>query len=164
MKAEISIRTATIADIDVLVDTLHQGFETYRSFAPPGWAPPPAALDRARIADRLPRPDAWCVMADDGGVPAGHVAVLDDEEPRVVYLWMLFVREPWWGTGVAATLHRLAVAEAAGRGAEAMRLLTPAGQVRARAFYERHGWALARDTTWEPMLALDLVAYRRALP
>ena len=164
MKPEIRTRTATIADIDVLVDTLREGFETYRSFAPPGWAPPPAALDRARIADRLPRADAWCMLADDGGAPAGHVALLDDEEPGVAYLWMLFVREPWWGTGVARALHALAVAEAAGRGAAAMRLLTPAGHARARAFYERAGWLVAGAPAWEPMLALDLIVYRRELP
>ena len=157
------MRTATIADIDVLADTMREGFGTYGSFAPPGWAPPPIALDRARIADRLPRPDAWCLLAEDRGAPAGHVALLDDEDPGVVYLWMLFVREPWWGRGVARRLHGLAIAEGARRGARAMRLVTPAQQVRARAFYEREGWVVAGQPFWEPMLALDIVEYRRRL-
>ncbi len=77
---------------------------------------------------------------------------------------MLFVREPWWGTGLAHRLHGLAVAEASARGSTAMRLLTPARQSRARAFYERRGWQLAGEPTWEPMLALDLVEYRRGVP
>jgi GNAT superfamily N-acetyltransferase len=154
---------ATIADIDVLAHTMREGFASYRSFAPPGWAPPPVALDRARIADRLPRPDAWCVLAEEAGAPAGHVALLNDTEPSLAYLWMLFVREPWWGTGLARRLHRLAVAEAKGRGSKAMRLVTPARHRRARAFYEREGWQLAGDPTWEPMLALDIVEYRRSL-
>jgi GNAT superfamily N-acetyltransferase len=157
------MRAATIADIDVLAHTMREGFTTYRAFTPPGWAPPPLSLDRARIADRLPRPDAWCVVAEAGGAPAGHVALLDDTEPGVAYLWMLFVRRPWWGTGLAHRLHALALAEAARRGAHAMRLVTPARQARARAFYEREGWELAGEPIWEPMLALDLVEYRREL-
>lgn len=143
---------------------MREGLGTYRSFTPSGWAPPPIALDRARIADRLPRPDAWCVVAEAGRAPAGHVALLDDTEPGVAYLWMLFVRAPWWGTGLAHRLHGLARAEAARRGARAMRLVTPAGQGRARAFYEREGWELVGEPIWEPMLALDLVEYRRKLP
>ncbi len=154
---------ATIADIDVLAHTMREGFGTYRSFAPPGWAPPPIALDRARIADRLPRSDAWCLLAEEAGAPAGHVALLDDCEPGIAYLWMLFVREPWRGTGLARRLHGLAVAEAVGRGSKAMRLVTPARHERARAFYEREGWQLAGQPTWEPMLALDIIEYRRAL-
>ena len=164
MKTEIATRTATIADIDVLAHTMREGFGTYASFAPPGWAPPPLFFDRARIADRLPRPDAWCLLAEEDGAAAGHVALLDDAEPGVAYLWMLFVREPWWGTGLAHRLHGLAVAEAAARGSTAIRLLTPARHSRARAFYERQGWQPAGEPTWEPMLALDLVEYRRGLP
>ena len=164
MKTEITTRAATIADIDVLAHTMREGFLTYRSFAPPGWTPPPIALDRARLADRLPRPDAWCVMAEDDDAPAGHVALLDDIESGVAYLWMLFVRRSWWGTGLAHRLHGLAVAVAAARGASAMRLVTPAGQRRARAFYEREGWRLTGPPIWEPMLALEIVEYRRRLP
>lgn len=164
MKTEITTRTATIADIDVLAHTMREGFLTYRSFAPRGWAPPPTALDRTRLADRLPRADAWCLLAENDDAPAGHVALLDDTQSGVVYLWMLFVRPPWWGTGLAHRLHDLAVAEAAARGARAMRLVTPAGQRRARAFYESEGWWLSGPPIWEPMLALDIVEYRRGVP
>jgi GNAT superfamily N-acetyltransferase len=164
VKTEITTRIATLADIDVLAQTMREGFTTYRAFTSAGWEPPPDALDRARIADRLPRPDAWCVVAEAGGAPAGHVALLDDTEPGLAYLWMLFIRTPWWGTGLAHSLHGLAVAEAARRDARGMRLVTPAAHARARAFYEREGWELDGEPTWEPMLALDLVEYRRELP
>ena len=53
------------------------------------------------------------------------------------------------------------MAEAARQGYESMRLLTPAGQARARAFYERRGWTAAAEPVPEPMLGLDLVEYRR---
>jgi GNAT superfamily N-acetyltransferase len=77
---------------------------------------------------------------------------------------MLFIRELWWGSGLAPHLLALAVEEAAARGYEAMRLYTPAGQARARAFYAREGWTLAGEPVYEPMLGLDLVEFRRALP
>ena len=151
----------------MLAETVHEGFQTYRGFAPAGWDPPPAVLERARIAERLPLPDAWCRLAEDDGAPAGHVALLAARSgrrepiPGRGHLWMLFVREPWWGTGLAARLHALAIREAAGRGYREMRLHTPAGHARARAFYEREGWTTDGAVTFEPMIALDLVEYRR---
>jgi GNAT superfamily N-acetyltransferase len=84
--------------------------------------------------------------------------------PGLAHLWMLFIREPWWGSGLARRLHAMAIAEAAGQGYRGMRLYTPAGQARARAFYEREGWATDGVARFEPMLALDLVEYRRGLP
>ena len=44
-----------------------------------------------------------------------------------------------------------------------MRLHTPAGNLRARAFYEREGWRTDGVAIPEPMLGLDLVEYRRDL-
>ena len=155
-----------------MAETVRLGFETYRAFAPRGWDPPPDAIERARIADRLLLADAWCRIAETGGAPAGHVALLAARErtaerariPGVGHLWMLFVREPWWGSGLARRLHGMAIEEAAARGYEAMRLDTPAGHARARAFYEREGWATDGVTAFEPMLGLELVTYRRAVP
>ena len=82
--------------------------------------------------------------------------------PGVAHFWQLFVRAPWWGTGLATELHAAAVAEAAHRGFAAMRLFTPAGQARARRFYEREGWtggAPFDDDTF----GMPLVEYRREL-
>ena len=55
----------------------------------------------------------------------------------------------------------MAVAEAAARGYEQLRLVTPAGQRRSRAFYEREGWSTDGIETLEPMLGLELVTYTR---
>jgi GNAT superfamily N-acetyltransferase len=166
-----SIRPATLADVPVLAETVRQGFAGYAAFSPPGWAPPPSEMERAVIAERLPQPDAWCMLAHEGDAPAGHVALVAARErteeraliPGLAHLWMLFVREPWWGTGLAARLLSLATAEAAARGYEAMRLYTPAGQARARRFYERERWSTDGAERYEPMLALSVVEYCRDL-
>jgi GNAT superfamily N-acetyltransferase len=166
-----AIRPATPADVPVLSETVRQGFESYRAFLPAGWEPPREDFERARIEERLALEDAWCSLAFAGDEAAGHVGFLAAREhtedrrliPGLAHLWMLFIRQPWWGTGLAPRLLALAVAEAADRSYEAMRLVTPAGQARARAFYEREGWATDGVVTPEPMLGLDLVEYRRAL-
>jgi GNAT superfamily N-acetyltransferase len=167
----VTIRRATLADVPVLAETVAEGFASYRAFAPPGWTPPPEPIERTHIEERLPLPDAWCRLAYDGRAPAGHVALLAATErtpdrraiPGLAHLWMLFIREPWRGTGLAPRLLALAVEEAAARGCGAMRLHTPAAHGRARAFYEREGWTTDGVATPEPMLGLDLVEYRRPL-
>jgi hypothetical protein len=67
------------------------------------------------------------------------------------------------GNRPAVRLHGLALEEAARRGYETIRLYTPYGAARARAFYEREGWELASSAFSEPLLGLDLVEYRRGL-
>jgi ribosomal protein S18 acetylase RimI-like enzyme len=166
-----AIRPATLADVPVLTETVRQGFESYRAFMPAGWSPPPERFERSRIEERLPLEHAWCMLAYDREEPAGHVAILAAREqgtdgtliPGLAHLWMLFVRQPWWGSGLAQRLLALAVSEAADRGFESMRLVTPADQARARAFYEREGFVSDGIVTCEPMLGLGLVEYRRAL-
>jgi hypothetical protein len=53
--------------------------------------------------------------------------------------------------------------EAARQGYQTIRLYTPEGQARARAFYEREGWTPIGRPFAEPLLGLDLMEYRRAL-
>jgi GNAT superfamily N-acetyltransferase len=165
------IRPATLSDIPALAVTVRLGFESYRAWAPPGWDPPPPQLDLIRLRENLGRPDTWCAVAESGETAAGHVAFIPartreqphEPVPGLAYLWMLFVREPWWGTGLAADLLRHAIAEAAARGYEAMRLETPSGHARARAFYEREGWRRSGEPEYAPTLGLEVVEYRRDL-
>jgi ribosomal protein S18 acetylase RimI-like enzyme len=169
--ARFEIRPATTADVAVLAETVRHGFEGYKAFLPPGWEPPAEEFEAARIGERLELEDTWCQIAFDGPEPAGHVAFLAAREqtdgrpviPGLAHLWMLFIRAPWWGSGLAPHLLTLAVAEATAQGYATMRLFTPAGQARARAFYEREGFTTDGVPRWEPMLAFDLVEYRRDL-
>ena len=170
--AALDIRIAVPDDATALAGTTRLGFESYREWAPEGWEPPPHSLEIRSIRERLRQSTTWCAMAlDESGAPAGHVGVThaaERERPHVriagrAHLWMLFVRPPWWGTGLAARLHRLALEEAARRDYATIRLYTPHGAARARAFYEREGWELASRAFAEPLLGLDLVEYRRTL-
>lgn len=169
---DLELRRAGVDDAAALARTTQLGFESYRAWAHPGWRPPDHRLELRGIRERLRRDDAWCMIAiDPEGEPAGHVALLAASErepphapiPGRAHLWMLFVRPPWWGTGLAVRLHALVLAEAVHRGFESMQLYTPAEHARARAFYEREGWTADSRTFAEPMLDLELVIYRRRL-
>ena len=169
---DLELRRAGVDDAPALARTTQIGFESYRAWTPRGWRPPDHRLELRGIRERLRRDDAWCLIAvAPGGEPAGHVAFLaatEREPPRAAipgraHLWMLFLRPPWWGTGLATRLHGLALAEAARRGYETMQLYTPTGQARARAFYEREGWTVDGQPFAEPMLDLELVRYLRRL-
>jgi GNAT superfamily N-acetyltransferase len=171
--ASLEIRIAGPDDAPALATTTRLGFESYLEWAPEGWRPPARSLEVRAIRERLRQATTWCAMAlEADGEPAGHVGITHAAErerahvriPGRAHLWMLFVRPSWWGTGLAARLHGLALEEAVRQGYDTMRLYTPAGQSRARAFYEREGWELAGPPFAEPLLGLDLVEYRRGLP
>jgi GNAT superfamily N-acetyltransferase len=170
--AALEIRIAGPDDASALASTTRLGFESYFDWAPAGWRPPPRSLEVRAIRERLRQASTWCAMAlEPGGEPAGHVGITHAAErerahvriPGRAHLWMLFVRPPWWGTGLATRLHRLGLLEAHRQGYRTIRLYTPEGQSRARAFYAREGWSLAGRPFEEPLLGLPLVEYRREL-
>lgn len=171
MRGMVELRPLTLDDAEAMAESSRQGFDSFRDWAPPGWHPPADGVEADRVREGLARPSTWGLLATDGDRVAGHVAFTqarEREEPRadipgLAHFWQLFVRRDWWGTGLAAELNRRAVAEAAARGYEAMRLLTPAGSARARAFYAREGWSTDGEPIPEPALGLDLVLYRRRL-
>ena len=165
------LRRAVPDDAETLAETVRLGFASFRAWAGPEYDPPPSTMEAPKIREGLETPSTWALLALSGGEPAGHVAITqarEREEPRpdipgLAHFWMLFVRPPWWGSGLAARLNGLAVDEAAARGYAALRLHTPAGNMRARAFYEREGWRTDGVAIPVPMLGLDLVEYRRDL-
>jgi GNAT superfamily N-acetyltransferase len=170
--SQLDLQLASPEDAAELARTTRAGFDSYRAWAPEGWEPPPHTLEVRAIRERLKARTTWCVQAlASDGEPAGHVGVTPAADrarphatlPGRAHLWMLFVRPPWWGTGLAVRLHGLALEEAARQGYGTIRLYTPHGAARARAFYEREGWALAGQAFAEPLLGLDLVEYRRSL-
>jgi predicted N-acetyltransferase YhbS len=138
-KAEI--RVAEPGDAEAIVETVQGSFEGYRTFAPPGWVPPEERRHLDAMREQPVHTDTFCRVAEVEGEPAGHVWVrpVVGADPVDLHLRYLFVRPLFWGTGVARDLHAAAVEHIGERSA---RLFTPAGQARARRFYEREGWRL----------------------
>jgi GNAT superfamily N-acetyltransferase len=142
--------------------TVLLGARTYVAFAPPGWTAqtPPGEVEM--ITEMLGRRDTWALLAEIAGEPAAHVSLMPDwRSGGRVYLWQLFVRPAWWGTGLANALHEEFLAEARRRGYRDARMHTPAAHARARRFYERRGWRPGGPI--EIWRGLPVAEYRRAL-
>jgi GNAT superfamily N-acetyltransferase len=160
----VVLRRAAPQDAPVIGALVREGFEGYRSFAPEGWEPPALQDDVARTADRLAVRGAWARIAERDGAALGVVGYLPHHaEDGLAHFWLLFVTRAEWGTGLAARLHDAALEAARGAGYTRMRLYTPEGQARARAFYRRHGWRDHGEPLANPELGLTLVELRRGL-
>ena len=161
----MTYRAATTADLGTIADNLVAGFATYRSWSDAKWRPPDRLEMLTALLQRFSRDGSWSVIAFDGQEPAGHATARperDDDDQAVegvARLTHLFVRQQYWGSGIADELHTQIVDGMAQRGFGAGRLWTPTGQGRARAFYERNGWRLtgACDPTNE--LGMELLEY-----
>jgi ribosomal protein S18 acetylase RimI-like enzyme len=165
-----SLRPATPADAERLAANVHDGFESYRAFAPADWSPPSLAAELALLQQALKGGDVWCVLAEAGGELAGHAAIraaasapYDSAEPGLGHFWQLFVKPAWHGSGLALALHDEALRAAGERGFTAIRLYAAAGQARARRFYEREGWAAQGPPFDLPGFGLPVVEYRRPI-
>jgi GNAT superfamily N-acetyltransferase len=166
-----AFRAATADDAERIVEVTVEGFEGYRAFAPTGWTPPSASAEAERLVGLLGDDHVWYLVAEHDGELVGHVGFLPADrlafarvdDPGLVHFRQLFVTPAHWGTGLATRLHAAAVDEARARGFTAMRLFTPGGQVRARRFYEREGWSLARPPAFDERIGLEIAEYRRAL-
>lgn len=162
---DFSVRDATRQDLSTIADTLALGFESYRRWAPSGWTAPTRAAMLLGLFHRFAQDGSWSFMAFDGDAPAGHVTVRPEQQAGeaqssdIARLTHLFVREPYWGSGLAGQLHDLAVDGMRARGYDSGCLWTPVGQKRARAFYERRGWQATGARDVENELGLELLEY-----
>jgi GrpB-like predicted nucleotidyltransferase (UPF0157 family) len=164
------LRAAVPADAERLGKAIADGFESYRDFAPAGWTPPSAERETEQLQTLLNSEDFWCLLAEAHGGLAGQVAFLPAkqawhpvEDSELAHLRQMFLARDFWGTELARTLHHRAVHAAFKRGFTAMRLFAPAGQVRARRFYEREGWAAAGEPFHDPDVGLQIIEYARPL-
>jgi hypothetical protein len=60
----VTTRVPTPADVPRIAALVADGFDTYRSFAPSGWTPPPAEEHERYLAVRLWDPDTWATLAE----------------------------------------------------------------------------------------------------
>ncbi len=67
------------------------------------------------------------------------------------------------GAGLGRELLGRALEEARAQGYARMRLFTPEGQTRARAFYEREGFEPVGPAAFDPKIGFEIMQYARAL-
>ncbi|GAA0537456.1 GNAT family N-acetyltransferase [Halorubrum ejinorense] len=123
-----------------------------------------SVADRNRLADdvdlvergvehregRLAADGAVTWVAVDGGDLVGYAAASVESPPPVfaagdrLHLGELYVREPYRGEGVAGALLDRVDETAAARDCERVTLDVDVANERARAFYEKRGFAVAR--------------------
>ena len=122
------------------------------------------------LADADADPAVRCVLAEPGGVHAGHVAWRPSvgarrgpEDPDGAYLAQLYAEPAWWGTSLATRLMAFAVDGARAAGFKRMSLVTPASAGRARRFYERVGWRTAGPAVDDARFGMPTIAYAREL-
>ena len=165
------IRPAEPGDAAAMVDLVNSCFEEYREFAPASWEPPGGEGAVERVEVGLSRGGSGGAVAEADGAHAGHAMWIpalaaphyDTDDPGTAYLSQLFLSREHRGTGLASQLLGWAVDRARRLGYREMRLLTPAGQARARAFYAREGWSELGDWGVHPELRLPLVECGRRL-
>ena len=101
-------------------------------------------------ADRLDDDEAATWVALDGGDLVGYAAASVESSAPVfaagdrLHVGELYVREPYRGEGVAGDLLDRVDRTAAARGCERVTLDVDVGNERARAFYEKRGFDVAR--------------------
>jgi putative acetyltransferase len=137
-----SIRPATDADMRPVADLWHQGWhDGHAGHVPDGLT---AARTLSAFRERTPsRVADTTVAVDELGEVLGFVMVVGDEVEQV------FVAPGARGTGTAADLLAEAERQVAAAGHDEAWLAVVAGNSRARAFYEKHGWADTGDLPYE---------------
>jgi GNAT superfamily N-acetyltransferase len=133
----MSARAAETGEIDHLARLWHEGWnDAHGKLAP-------EALVRARTLDSF-RERLAAALEDTRvigpvGAPLGLCMLKDDE------LNQLYVARPARGTGAAAVLIADGEARLAARGFATAWLACAIGNARAARFYEKCGWAMARE-------------------
>lgn len=72
----------------------------------------------------------------------------DDDAPVPLELYAIYTRKPWWGSGLGGRLLEVAI------GKQAALLWVLEGNLRARAFYRKHGFTEDGTQTDEPSFAV----------
>jgi GNAT superfamily N-acetyltransferase len=166
----MEMRAATVDDAAAIVRLVDDCFCTYRTFMGTDWEPPMPEDRQADLEERLGgvgvrtrivvAPSGEGLAAICGWTPARTEEEPRDPVPGLAHLWMLFVDQPHWGSGLASELLDWARRGMAAASYDAARLWTPTGQARARAFYERRGWYATGREQYNPALGLHVVEYR----
>ncbi|MEJ1088781.1 GNAT family N-acetyltransferase [Microbacterium sp. Mu-80] len=142
------VRNATVADAHGLAVVHVRSWQAaYRGLMPQ------EVLDALSIAEReanwarfmadSERSSRTLVVERDNEIVgwAGYGAARDDDAPGTGELWGIYAHPAAWSTGVGHALVTAVEAALRAEGHEVAYLWVLAGNDRAAAFYERHGWA-----------------------
>jgi GNAT superfamily N-acetyltransferase len=175
LPADVVLRAPTAGDERRIAELVGACDESYRSWAPPGWEPPPVGRELDRWRGRITDGSWWTRIAvEPGGRVVGLICftqavtwVLEDSPvgdpiPQRAHISAVFTHPDRWREGIAAAM--LAEAEDAMRadGYREVQLWTPR-DAPARRFYEATGWRHDGREQWLAELALPIVAYVKAL-
>jgi GNAT superfamily N-acetyltransferase len=170
LPAGIEVRRATPADIETVIGLVELEIGRYREWAP-AWSPPGLTPElRERLSPLYADSErAWILLALAGDEAVGVVSLsvvtgADAREPPpgAVYLWQMFVRRDWQGSGLGGALLDRVLDEARGRGYERMILWAAAGAAQARRFYEREGFEPTGEEDPDSNFGLPLIQYGRS--
>jgi GNAT superfamily N-acetyltransferase len=127
-------------------------------------SPPPTVLDLTHLwEERLEDPTAEAFAVSCYGEPVGTVAVRQDPEFDLEgQLLGLHVLPGFWARGLGSALHDRAILALSGQSYDAAGLWVIAGNLRARAMYEKRGWVLRREVEFS-YLGVREVRYAKEL-
>ena len=170
MSGGLTLRRATSDDAEALAHGVVEGVADYPAFAPPGWTAPAFEDELAHHRVDLGEAHYHCIVAELDGAIVGQITVVPAarapravDDPALGHVRNLFVDRSQWGSGLATRLHAAVVDAARELGFAELRLFVAEGQARARRFYEREGWSLARPPAFDERIGLEIAEYRRAL-
>jgi GNAT superfamily N-acetyltransferase len=138
----VRVRGAEAADAEALLDVQRASSLAAFGHIFPASTPFPDAEIRASWLDMLASREAEVLIAEEDGHALGLVSVF----PANGLLERLFVRPERWGSGLAASLHDLALERIRAAGVGECWLWVLEENHRARAFYERRGWRPSGET------------------
>jgi GNAT superfamily N-acetyltransferase len=191
LPADLDVRAPAPSDVDGIAALVAACDESYRAWAPAGWAPPPPGRELDRWRGRVTDGSWWTrvAMEPSGRVvglacftqavvqrtlpaPLGKLPIRPVRPPQDVltlepiphraHVSAVFTHPDRWREGIASGL--LAMAEDAMRaeGYREVQLWTPR-EAPARLFYEASGWHHDGREQWLTELALPIVAYVKPL-
>jgi GNAT superfamily N-acetyltransferase len=166
----VTLRDATTADRDELVDLVLRCDETYRDWAGPELRVPARDEEIAHWHRRFADPVQRIRVVEIDGVIVGTCAWTQARGthgvgpllPGRAHVSAVFVDPRHWRKGIAATLVDDALAAMADAGFASVQLWTPESAP-ARSFYDAGGWTLTNRTQHMPEMNLPLVMYERTL-
>jgi ribosomal protein S18 acetylase RimI-like enzyme len=151
----VTVRAATAGDAAALAALLDAV----------GWTRgEPAGEVARRWGGLVADPDWWIGVTDDGGAPVGVATVKPSaSHPGAGHVSYVVVAPDRQGQGIGAALMDAAAAEMRARGYDRGRLRVPVAGDRARALYERLGWADTGVRVFDPAIGLDMAEYELPL-